>query len=78
MVLNNANLLPALLKLREAGVSRVSLDDEGNVTEVEFFASAPAPVQAEEVERPEPQEPEVPSGYLNAVAAYKPKKQGAA
>lgn len=72
------SLLPELLKLREAGVSSASFDAKGNLTGVEFFASAPAPSLPDEVERPEPQEPEVPSGYLNAVSAFKPKKQGAA
>ncbi len=77
MVVNNANLLPALLKLRDAGVSRVALTAEGDVTEVEFFSNAPAPAPAEEDEE-QTEEPEIPMGYRNAANAFKPKKQGAA
>jgi hypothetical protein len=72
-------LLPELLKLREAGVSSASFDEHGNLTGITFFAEAPA-APAPELEREEKttQEPDVPSGYLNAAKAFEPRKKAGA
>ena len=73
------DILPELVKLREAGVSSASFDVDGNVTGVTFFADAP-PVLPPELEREEKttQEPDVPSGYLNAAKAFEPRKKAGA
>ena len=69
------DILPELVKLREAGVSSASFDVDGNVTGVTFFADAP-PALPPELEREEKtQEPDVPSGYLNAARAFEPRKK---
>lgn len=72
------DILPELVKLREAGVSSASFDVDGNVTGVTFFAGE-APT-APELEREEKttQEPDVPSGYLNAAKAFEPRKKAGA
>ena len=72
------DILPELVRLREAGVSSASFDSDGNLTSVTFFSAAVPASELEEREEKTTQEPDVPSGYLNAAKAFEPRKKAGA